>query len=555
MKNLSSINQNQDIPTKEYVDNANVLSATKLTTARTIGVSEAVNATAISFNGTSNISIPINSIKEPYLVFGGKNIVGTVSPVDMAINNGFSANRFSFMSADDILIEYSNDNGVTWVDYGASNSDKINLVTNSRSFTIGKKNSNITINDKLRITLTAASGKLYTSLKKLHLNISTNGASGSNVILQARTVGNYNNNVDTWVDVNSSSISGWSGWNVLNQSITFGGGTTQTSNYRQIRLTFSITGVSATYASALTLIALYGYGENLWSSPSTLAATNHLYSFDDSQNATFPAIVAAPSFRENGTFLGDKYYLKSNPSNYISEITSSMVITALGYTPYNSTNPNGYTTNTGTVTSVGMSVPTGFTISGTPITSSGTLAVNFANGYTGYTTTEKAKLAGIATGATANTGTVTSIGIVAGTGIGVSGSPITESGTITVSNSGVTSVNGSTGAITNVAKTNVDNNFSEIQTFNKDAAYKYTSTFYNCDSAYTSAHCFGLYQWDDKFQYTRRNASTNVWEGTCFEIDAISGVTDYKATPTVNGSNVMTAANFSLSGTTLTITI
>lgn len=34
------------------------------------------------------------------------------------------------------------------------------------------------------------------------------------------------------------------------------------------------------------------------------------------------------------------------------ELTSSNVTTALGYTPYNSTNPNGYTSNTGTVTSV-----------------------------------------------------------------------------------------------------------------------------------------------------------------------------------------------------------
>jgi hypothetical protein len=37
---------------------------------------------------------------------------------------------------------------------------------------------------------------------------------------------------------------------------------------------------------------------------------------------------------------------------YITGITSSDVTTALGYTPYNSTNPNGYTSNVGTVTSV-----------------------------------------------------------------------------------------------------------------------------------------------------------------------------------------------------------
>lgn len=37
---------------------------------------------------------------------------------------------------------------------------------------------------------------------------------------------------------------------------------------------------------------------------------------------------------------------------YITGITSSDVTTALGYTPYSSSNPNGYTSNVGTVTSV-----------------------------------------------------------------------------------------------------------------------------------------------------------------------------------------------------------
>ena len=41
-----------------------------------------------------------------------------------------------------------------------------------------------------------------------------------------------------------------------------------------------------------------------------------------------------------------------NDSGYITGITSSDVTAALGYTPYDSSNPNGYTSNTGTVTSV-----------------------------------------------------------------------------------------------------------------------------------------------------------------------------------------------------------
>lgn len=48
-----------------------------------------------------------------------------------------------------------------------------------------------------------------------------------------------------------------------------------------------------------------------------------------------------------------------NDTGYITGITSSDVTTALGYTPYNSTNPNGYTSNVGTVTSVNNASPDG----------------------------------------------------------------------------------------------------------------------------------------------------------------------------------------------------
>lgn len=49
--------------------------------------------------------------------------------------------------------------------------------------------------------------------------------------------------------------------------------------------------------------------------------------------------------------------------------------------------------------SVGLSVPTGLQVSGSPVTSSGTLAITYASGYQGYTTTEASKLSGIETGA------------------------------------------------------------------------------------------------------------------------------------------------------------
>jgi hypothetical protein len=82
---------------------------------------------------------------------------------------------------------------------------------------------------------------------------------------------------------------------------------------------------------------------------------------------------------------------------------------------YNGTNwVNATASGSGTVTSVAMSVPTGLSVSGSPITSSGTLAVTYASGYSIPTTTsqtnwdtaftDRLKWDGGSTGLTASTG-------------------------------------------------------------------------------------------------------------------------------------------------------
>ena len=48
-----------------------------------------------------------------------------------------------------------------------------------------------------------------------------------------------------------------------------------------------------------------------------------------------------------------------------------------------------YTTNTGTVTSVGVSVPTGLSVTGSPVTSSGTIAISYSAGYSIPTTAKQ----------------------------------------------------------------------------------------------------------------------------------------------------------------------
>lgn len=59
-------------------------------------------------------------------------------------------------------------------------------------------------------------------------------------------------------------------------------------------------------------------------------------------------------------------------------------------------------TGAGSVTSVGLSVPTGFTESGSPVTDSGTLSFSYSSGYRGYTDDEALKLVGIENGAQVN---------------------------------------------------------------------------------------------------------------------------------------------------------
>ena len=88
--------------------------------------------------------------------------------------------------------------------------------------------------------------------------------------------------------------------------------------------------------------------------------------------------------------LGFTPYNASNPSGYISGITSSDVTTALGFTPYNSTNPNGYTSNTGTVTSIGLSNATngGLSVTGSPVSTSGTISIGHSNVLTAAQTTQ-----------------------------------------------------------------------------------------------------------------------------------------------------------------------
>ena len=71
---------------------------------------------------------------------------------------------------------------------------------------------------------------------------------------------------------------------------------------------------------------------------------------------------------------------------FVQNLTNSQIINSLGYTPYNVTNPNGYTTNTGTVTQItaGSGLKIDNNTSGGNITNTGT--INHINSVTAQNT-------------------------------------------------------------------------------------------------------------------------------------------------------------------------
>lgn len=276
----------------------NSATATKLATARTIGIGTGATGTATSFDGSSNITIPITSVSEAYLSWGGKNIAGNITPIGMACSTEHSANRLAFINGNALTFEYSSDGGSTWTDYGYSASVKSSFCTKEADVPIGRTSASTeyTTNSKTRVTLSAQS-YVHTDPRKLLINISSSG--GMSVLIEYKTGASG----AAWQTFGTYSLSGWSGWNDIPLVLgTLGGGSSQTGNNWFLRLTFSMTSVNSSYPTTAQVNAIRLFGTNNWGTASSIngkgpmSATGHLYSYDIDANATFPAGVTATTF-------------------------------------------------------------------------------------------------------------------------------------------------------------------------------------------------------------------------------------------------------------------
>lgn len=308
-------------------------SATKLSTGRKISLRNAVTSTATSFDGSSDITIPINSVSESFLIWGGKNISGDFGPLDAALVPTLGANRMAFSNPEGITIEYSRDAGATWTDYEASNDNKKALFTETPytlGFVIGKSTPGDNCATKdclLRIIYDTSKARLYTYLQKFLMYVSTSGCQGCWVTIETAT----NANPNTWTTrVNKQTISGWSGWNVINAGFTTYGNTGSQCQF--IKFTFGCNSVNDSHVKqygGLSIQKIYGYGGVGWVTPSNLANRGVIYELKVDQSVVFPNYVASNTPNtENPTV--SQFLVTNGTDNYFRKASLAHVKKSLG---------------------------------------------------------------------------------------------------------------------------------------------------------------------------------------------------------------------------------
>lgn len=294
--------------------------------------------------GTTDFDVvDANGRKEAYLEWGGKNFSGAYGPIDAAMVPDLSANRFAFLKnvATSVTIEYSRDGGTTWTDYGATADQKSNLFNGlGASFTIGKPDSGTVATNQyqLRVSVLTANdqGCTYTSLNKFIAFVATNGTNNNWVTIRGRLQSNYESSTDTWtVFATKIPISGWSGYNVINTSNITTYGNSKAAQYGQLQFIFGCnTGSTSTY-QGLNIQKIFAYGGMGWTTPSNMAKTGHIYTFDANQNTTFPAKVTATQIIKSGgtasQFLKANGTVDSNAYIYQADRGLSIVSSKVGH--------------------------------------------------------------------------------------------------------------------------------------------------------------------------------------------------------------------------------
>ncbi|MTQ98574.1 hypothetical protein GMD88_17410 [Pseudoflavonifractor sp. BIOML-A6] len=232
---------------------------------------------------------PSDIVREGYTAAG-------LDPIAAAMIGSAASNKSFGLPAEAITVEYSNDGGATWEDYGASSSVKFALFAELRDSPIylGKRSATVaadpanaqTTDSMLRVTIVPSDR--YVSFNSIYCWLSTAG-NKCQAKIESSTIGEKTtfSELKGW-----TTVSGWAGSNIIYfRSGTFGGGESQPTNHYAYRVTFRNTSINAVSGNAY-INDIRFLGVDAWASPNNMVGRNRLYKWDALLNAIFERSVS-----------------------------------------------------------------------------------------------------------------------------------------------------------------------------------------------------------------------------------------------------------------------
>jgi len=154
-------------------------------------------------------------------------------------------------------------------------------------------------------------------------------------------------------------------WQTLNSTSVGLGNVNNTSDANKPISTATQTALNLKYDASNPS----GYTTNLGTVTTASVVSANGFAGSVATAGTTPAITISTTIsgllKGNGTAIsaataGTDYLTPTGSAASLTGLTSGQVTTALGFTPYNATNPSGYTSNTGTVTTASIVTANGF---------------------------------------------------------------------------------------------------------------------------------------------------------------------------------------------------
>ena len=282
--------------------NGDSLTYTKNGTANNVTVPFATKASKLGTStvGSAHRPIYLNSgtatqitdVASDYIGWAANDHMG-LSAIE-ALFNGTGNNALAFLKANKVDVEYTNDGGTTWLDYGMTANEKLQLFSTTGTARLGKKiptsENPITTNDAVRITVHEGCG-VYMQCNFIIMQISCPGATDLKIEYTTfadtttyQTFKTYRaNGSPVWVAIPIGKfLFGNNQWHDFRISAQYVGPTYPTNPY--------------------TITCIKAFGPNVYSSNSNMGKTGHLYGYDELGNATFPAnLTAAKLIKTGGT--------------------------------------------------------------------------------------------------------------------------------------------------------------------------------------------------------------------------------------------------------------